>query len=135
MVRNEMTDDLDILPERFFGWWNDIIKREEDASVEEFSQYFSDNAEIITNEKLVCKGLEDITKHFMGVKTKTSSCAARLPMKNIFSKENKIFVHYLIDAAFESEKQVIAVMGYMLINSGKIETSCQLQYVQESKIS
>ena len=130
-----MKDDLNQFPETFFAWWNDIIKRDEEATTEEFGCYFNSDAEIITNEKLVCTGLVDITKHFMGVKAKTNFCKVQLPMKNIFSIENKIFVHYLIDAEFETEQQLIAVMGYMLIDSGKIQTSCQLQYVQNSSSS
>ena len=116
-------------PETFFSWWNGVIEKTAETTEEEFSRFFSDDARIITNEKLVCTGLSEITQHFMGVKEKTDYCRARIPMERIFHSEEKIFMHYLIDASFKSEKQVIAVMGYMLIEQNKIRLSQQLQHV------
>lgn len=126
-----MPDSLACFPETFFAWWNGIIQKDQETGEDEFSRFFTADAEIITNEKLVCKGPADIARHFMGVKEKTSACQVRLPMNKIFVKDDHIFVHYLIDASFEEDRQLIAVMGYMHIDHGKIKLSRQLQHVMD----
>ena len=52
-------------------------------------------------------------------------------MEKIFSSGNQVFLHYLIDVNFGEKQQLIAVMGYMLIDSGKIQISRQLQYMPD----
>lgn len=127
-------DNTDFAP-TFFAWWNRIMSLDDDIGVEEFSRFFTGDAQIVTNEKTVCSGIDAVARHFMAVKASAGYCRVRLPLQKCISSGNDIFVYYLIDAGVQTRRQVIAIMGYICLDEGKAQLCHQLQYATGSGLS
>lgn len=109
-----------------FQWFNQQVTENRDARIkltlEDVGRYFSENAVMITNGKIVCQGLEEHYQHFVEFQQKFKSMQTAMPFKVIESNNNKVWLHYTIDTVDNTgKKDAILVMGYMQLAQGKID--------------
>lgn len=92
----------------------------EKVSKAEVSQYFSKNARMVTNGKLVCNGIDEHVQHFIEFQEKFLSMRA-MPFKEIEAKNDKVWLQYSINIEhLDGHVENIQVMGYMRLKKGKI---------------
>lgn len=109
--------------QKTFAWFNQQIQKEvkvKKVSKAEVSQYFAEDARMVTNGKLVCKGIDEHTEHFVEFQEKFASMRST-PFKQIEAKGDKVWLQYSINIEHRDGRvEDIQIMGYMRLKEGKI---------------
>jgi hypothetical protein len=103
-----------------FAWWNEAIKNEDGFTREAFGRYFTDDARIIVNDVVLVQGLDPMAEHFRGIQQRTESVEIVLPFEEGFREGGKIFTYHLIRARENGVDRLSHVMGYAIVEDGKL---------------
>ncbi|MGH8168493.1 MAG: hypothetical protein ACREQ1_14730 [Woeseiaceae bacterium] len=113
-------DDTNNVLVDMFAWWNDAIKNEDGFTREAFGRYFTEDARIIVNDVMLVQGLEPMAEHFRGIQQRTESVEIVLPFEEGFREGDRIFTYHLIRARENGVDRLSHVMGYAIVEDGKL---------------
>ncbi len=113
-----------------FAWWNATIKVPGGFTEEGFARFFTEDAPIIVNNREVVRGVKNMVPHFQSIQENTESVEIVLPFEEGFHEGNKIFTYHLIRASENGTARLSHVMGYAVIEDGKIALVKFLSYVK-----
>jgi hypothetical protein len=111
-----------------FAWWNEAIQTEDGFTREAFGHYFTEDAEIIVNDVVLVHGLDAMAEHFRGIQQRTEFVEIVLPFEEGFREGDKIFTHHLIRARENGMDRLSHVMGYAIVEDGKLALVNFLSY-------
>lgn len=113
-----------------FAWWNGAIKREDGFTKEGFARYFTDDAAIVVNNRLRVRGVEAMVEHFRRIQARTDAVEIVLPFEEGFREGDKIFTYHLIRAREDGKESLSHVMGYAVVEGGKLALVNFLSYAE-----
>jgi hypothetical protein len=111
-----------------FAWWNGAIQTEGAFTREAFGRYFTEDAEIIVNDVVLVHGLDAMAEHFRGIQQRTDFVEIVLPFEEGFREGDKIFTYHLIRARENGMDRLSHVMGYAIVEEGKLALVNFLSY-------
>lgn len=105
-----------------YNWFNKIATEERiPFSKEDVAKYFSNGAKMITNNKLVCEGIQEHYDHFVELNKHFKSLQVNIDSIDWQKEGDRIYLHYLINAKdLNNQTSKIYVMGYMVVENEKI---------------
>jgi hypothetical protein len=124
------SDEADNVLVDMFAWWNATIKVPGGFTEEGFARFFAEDAAIIVNNREVVRGVRNMVPHFQSIQENTESVEIVLPFEEEFHEGNKIFTYHLIRASENGTDRLSHVMGYAVIEDGKIALVKFLSYTR-----
>ena len=121
-------DNTDNILIQMFDWWNGAIKDEHGFTEEAFRRYFTEDAAIIVNDSERVRGIKPMVEHFKRIQESTESVEIVLPFEEGFESGNRIFTYHLIRARENGVDSLSHVMGYAIVDNGKISLVNFLSY-------
>lgn len=105
-----------------FKWFNQISnEKRAPYSISDVAKHFSDDAKMITNNKLVCKGINEHYDHFVELNNHYQWLQADIDSIDLRKSDDRIYLHYTINAKdLNDQTSKIHVMGYMVVKNNKI---------------
>jgi hypothetical protein len=116
-----------------FAWWNETIKVPGGFTEEGFARIFTGDAAIIVNNRESVRGVRNMVPHFQRIQEDTEYVEIVLPFEEGFREGNKIFTYHLIKARDDGTDRLSHVMGYAVIEDGKIALVKFLSYAKPDK--
>ena len=113
-----------------FAWWNATIKVPGGFTEEGFARFFTEDAAIIVNNNESVRGIKNMVPHFQRIQEDTESVEIVLPFEEGFREGNRIFTYHLIKAREKGTDRLSHVMGYTVIEDGKIALVKFLSYAK-----
>ncbi len=113
-------DNSDNVLVQMFAWWNTVINTDEAFTEAGFARYFTKDAAIIINGKVSVQGTGAMVKHFNRIQANTDFVEIVLPFEEGFESGNRIFTYHLIHARENGVDSTSHLMGYAVIEDGKI---------------
>ncbi len=130
-------DNSDNVLVQMFTWWNSAIKDPNGFTEEAFRRYFTEDAAIVVNGKERVRGIKPLVKHFKNIQQKVESVEIVLPFEEGFESGNRIFTYHLERSRADGVDSLSHVMGYAVVENGKLAFVNFLSYeptpVSESK--
>ncbi len=84
------------------------------------ADYFNDDAVMVTNGKLACKGIDEHFTHFVEFQDKLKSMKTG-EFFNVSAKGDNVYLHYTLNVEkLNGDKDLIHVAGYMTLKNDKI---------------
>ena len=125
------TDNASVLV-RMFAWWNDAIKDPDGFTEEAFRLYYTEDAAIIINGNELVRGIKPMVEHFRSAQINTESVEIVLPFEQEFESAagDRIFTYHLIRFREEDADRLSHLMGYAVVEDGKIALLDFLRYNQ-----
>ncbi len=107
---------------RMFAWWNDAIKDPNGFTEEAFRRYYTEDAAIIINGNELVRGIKPMVEHFKRVQANTEFVEIVLPFEEEFESASgdRIFTHHLVRARADGTDRLSRLMGYAVVEAGKI---------------
>ena len=117
---------------RMFAWWNDAIKDPDGFTEEAFRLYYTEDAAIIINGNELVRGIKPMVEHFRSAQINTESVEIVLPFEQEFESAagDRIFTYHLIRFREEDADRLSHLMGYAVVEDGKIALLDFLRYNQ-----
>ena len=115
---------------RMFAWWNGAMKDPNGFTEEAFRRYYTEDAAIIINGSERVRGIKPMVEHFKRIQERTESVEIVLPFEEGFESGDRIFTYHLIHAREDGADRLSRVMGYAVIEDGKISLVDFLGYEQ-----
>ena len=105
-----------------YKWFNKIANEQRmPFSKEDVAKYFSNDAKMITNNKLVCEGVQQHYEHFVELNKHYKLMQIDIDSIDWQKAGDRIYLNYLIYAKDTNDQtSKIYVMGYMVVKNGKI---------------
>lgn len=105
-----------------FKWFNHISSENRPPfSKSDVAKHFSEDAKMITNNKLVCEGVKEHYDHFVELNNHYQSLQADVDSIDMRKAGDRIYLHYVINAKdLNNQKSKIHVMGYMVVKNERI---------------
>jgi len=111
-----------------FDWWNHAIRDPEGFTASAFRRYYTEDAAIVINGEERVRGIEAMVKHFRDIQQRVESVEIVLPFEEGFESGNRVFTYHLIRARENGMDRLSHVMGYAVIEDGKIALANFLSY-------
>lgn len=111
-----------------FAWWNEAIQTEGAFTEEAFGRYFTEDAQIVVNGTVSARGLRSMVEQFRRIQQETEYVEIVLPFEEGFRDGNRIFTHHLIRARENGADRLTHVMGYAVVEDGKLALVNLLHY-------
>lgn len=131
-LADERGTDANVL-ERMFVWWNGAYKEPDGFTGRAFRRYYTEDAAIFINGDERARGIEPMVEHFRRIQKNTESVEIVLPFEEGFASGDRIFTHHLIRARAEGADRLSQVMGYAVVEGGKISLINFLSHQQEGE--
>jgi|SoiMethySBSTD1v2_1073268.scaffolds.fasta_scaffold574766_2 hypothetical protein len=106
--------------QRLFDWYNDLVKRGGVVTRDDVKRYFTDDAVMIANDQVKCRGIEAHFKHFEELAQKMKSIEIQ-PFDMVVQEQDRAVAYYkinFVDAAGKSG--TVLDMAFWDIRDGKI---------------
>jgi hypothetical protein len=116
-----------------FAWWNEAIKLPGEFTEEGFARFFTEDAAIVVNDSEIVRGITNMVEHFRGIQENTDYVEIILPFEEGFREGNKIFTYHLIRASENGAERLSHIMGYAVIEDGKIALVNFLNYSEPAE--
>lgn len=129
-LAGELGTDANVL-ERMFAWWNGAYKDPDGFTEQAFRRYYTEDAAIVINGDERARGIKPMVEHFRRVQKNNESVEIVLPFEEGFASGDRIFTYHLIRARSEGADRLSRVMGYAVVEGGKISLINFLSYRQE----
>ena len=126
-------DDSNVL-ERMFVWWNAAMKTPDGLTEEAFREYYTEDAAIIINGNELMRGIKPMAEHFRGVQARSESVEIVLPFEEEFESPSgdRIFTHHLVRARADGIDRLSHLMGYAVVEDGRISLINFVRYNQSA---
>lgn len=111
-----------------FAWWNEAIQTPGAFTEEAFGRYFTEDAKIVVNGTASVVGLESMVQQFERIQQETEYVEIVLPFEEGFRDGNRIFTYHLIRARENGVDSLTHVMGYAVVEDGKLALVNLLHY-------
>ena len=121
-------DNSDNVLVRMFAWWNAAIKDPNGFTEEAFRRYYTEDAAIVINGKERVRGIKPLVEHFRKIQQRTEMVEIVLPFEEGFESGNRIFTYHRIRARADGIDSHSHVMGYAIVEDGKIALADFLSY-------
>ena len=105
---------------RMFSWWNEAYKTPGAYTEEAFGVYFTDDAELIIDGRLVTRGLGGWAKHFQAIQAAGGEAEIVVPFKEVFQVGEKIYTYHLIRASRDGTAMRMLAAGHAILRDGRI---------------
>ena len=105
---------------KMFSWWNEAYRTPGAYTEEAFGIYFTDDAELIIDGRLVTRGLGGWAQHFQAIQAGGGEVEIVVPFKEVFRVENKVYTYHLIRANRAGVAMRMLAAGHAIIRDGKI---------------
>ncbi len=114
--------------EQMFAWWNGAIRDPDGFTEEAFRRYYTEDAAIVINGAERVSGIKNLVEHFKKIQSRVETVEIVLPFEEGFESGNRIFTYHKIRSRAEGEDSLSHVMGYAIIEDGKIALVDFLSY-------
>ncbi|TQV82626.1 hypothetical protein FKG94_07815 [Exilibacterium tricleocarpae] len=121
-------DDPDNALVRMFSWWNGAIQEPNGFTEAAFRRHFTEQAAIIINGKERVRGIKPMVEHFKRIQASVEAVKIVLPFEEGFASGNRIFTYHLIRSRNNGVSSVSHVMGYAVVEQGRIALVDFLSY-------
>ena len=117
---------------RMFAWWNEATKDPDGFTEPGFRQYYTENTAIIINGRELMRGIKPMVEHFRGVQANNEYVEIVLPFEEEFESANgdRIFTHHLIRGRTDDTDRRSRLMGYAVVEDGRISLVNFVRYDQ-----
>ncbi len=123
--------------EDMFVWWNGAFKQPGAFTPEAFGQHFTKDAVMRINGRVTARGLDELAVRFQFIQGQREVVEMLVPFEEKFISEdgNKVFTHHFVRSRGEgdTEDTVVQVMGYAVIENGKIAVVDFLHFAVEHR--
>lgn len=105
-----------------FQWFNKISKAPHPHfTQQEVGLYFTEDADMITNNKHICHGVLEHYEHFLALNAHYQSLQVDMSGLKAQVVGDRVYLDYALHGIkHQGQKEIIYVMGYMVIQDGKI---------------
>jgi len=105
-----------------FKWFNEISsKKRQGFSQEDVAKHFANDAKMLTNDKLVCTGINAHYDHFIELNRHYAFLRANVENMDIHQSGDRYYLHYTIEGESTQAKPVkMHIMGYMVVHDHRI---------------
>lgn len=131
-LADERGMDANVL-ERMFTWWNGAYKDPGGFTEQAFRRYYTEDAAIFINGDERARGIKPMVEHFRRIQQNTESVEIVLPFEEGFASGDRIFTYHLIRARAEGADRLSRVMGYAVVEGGKISLINFLNHQQKGE--
>lgn len=131
-LAGETGTDANVL-ERMFAWWNGAYKDPGGFTEQAFRRYYTEDAAIFINGGERARGIKPMVEHFRRIQQNTESVEIVLPFEEGFASGDRIFTYHLIRARAEGADRLSRVMGYAVVEGGKISLINFLSHQQKGE--
>lgn len=115
---------------QMFVWWNGAISDPQGFTEEAFRRYYTEDAAIVINGKEVVRGIAPLVEHFKRIQQRVESVEIVLPFEEGLQAGNRIFTYHKIRSRAEGRDGLSHVMGYAVVEDGKIALADFLSYAE-----
>src|SRR6185437_3739439 len=105
---------------RMFTWWNQAFKTPGAYTEEAFAQYFTDDADLIIDGRLITRGVPGWAKHFQAIQKEVDEVEIVVPFKEVFQHGDKVYTYHLTRARRDGAAMRMLSAGHAVIRDGKI---------------
>jgi ketosteroid isomerase-like protein len=117
---------------QMFTWWNGAFKTKNSFTEENFARYFTKDAVIFINGQESVRGTGPIAEQFTNIQARKESVEIVLPFEESFESGNRIFTYHLKHARENGVDKTSHVMGYAVIEDGKIALANNVSLATQS---
>ncbi len=121
-------DENDNVLVHMFAWWNAAIKDSDGFTEQAFRRYYTEDATIVINGAERVSGIKNLVEHFRKIQQRVESVEIVLPFEEGFQSGNRIFTYHKIRSRADGQDSLSHVMGYAVIENGKIALVDFLSY-------
>ena len=111
-----------------FAWWNGAIQDPNGFTEAAFRRHFTEQAAIVINGQERVRGIKPLVAHFKRIQASVESVEIVLPFEEGFESGNRIFTYHLIRARQDGVDSLSHVMGYAIVEDGRIALVDFLSY-------
>ena len=118
-----------------YEWANRILNaNRQPFRRSDMEKYFAQDAEMITNNQLKCRGLEAHVKHFEELQKKTRSLVFH-PFEIVAAQGDRVGVYFKIDAEFsDGRKAKIFISGFFRLREMKIVNFTEIAHFEGDQL-
>jgi len=117
-----------------FAWFNQhsTPRSKLVLSKKMIAEYFNEDAVMVTNGKVACKGIEEHFTHFVEFQDKLKSMKTG-EFFNVSAKGDKVYLHYTLHVEkLTGDKDLVHVAGYMTLKNNKISAFNEVIHHEKS---
>ena len=118
---------------RMFTWWNAAIQDPNGFTEAGFRQHFTEDAAIMINGKERVRGIKPLVAHFKRIQASVEFVEIVLPFEEGFESGDRIFTYHLIRSREKGVSSLSHVMGYAIVEQGKLSLVDFLSYDEPNK--
>jgi len=121
-------DENDNVLVQMFAWWNGAIKDPGGFTEKAFRRYYTEDATIVINGAERVSGIKNLVEHFKKIQKRVETVEIVLPFEEGFESGDRIFTYHKLRSRADGEDSLSHVMGYAVIENGKIALVDFLNY-------
>jgi hypothetical protein len=116
---------------RSYAWANQVMGTKRDPIVlADIETFFAAEAEMVTNDKMKCKGLQAHLKHFQEIQSKTRNVVFD-PFEITVADEDRVGVYFKIHVEYcDGRKTRIFVAGFFRLSNEKIVNFTEIAHFE-----
>lgn len=109
--------------ESMFIWWNGAMSAPGALTPEGFRQFFTEDAEIIVNDRVVAKGIPGFIAHFEKIRARDSKVQKGIPFRETFQKGDVVYGYQLtLTLSAKGELSCALTAGHAKLKNGRIQS-------------
>jgi ketosteroid isomerase-like protein len=119
MVEKRIGGSIEIV-QRLFDWYNDLVKRSGSVTRDDVKRFFTDDAVMLTNDTVKCRGVEAHFKHFEELARKMKAIEIQ-PFAIVVQEADRAAAYYRINFKdVEGKSGTVLDMAFWEFRDGKI---------------
>ena len=105
---------------RLFDWYNDLVKKSGSVTRDDVRRFFTDDAVMLTNDAVKCRGVEAHFKHFEDLARKMKAIEIQ-PFEIVVQEADRAAAYYRINFKdAEGKSGTVLDMAFWEFRDGKI---------------
>jgi ketosteroid isomerase-like protein len=106
--------------QRLFDWYNDLVKKSGSVTRDDVRRFFADDAVMLTNDSVKCRGVEAHFKHFEELARKMKAIEIQ-PFEIVVQEADRAAAYYRINFKdAEGKSGTVLNMAFWEFRGGKI---------------
>ncbi|PEQ13996.1 hypothetical protein B2G71_04395 [Novosphingobium sp. PC22D] len=105
---------------RMFVWWDEAFKTPGAYTRDNFARFFTEDATLILEGKLVIDGIDEWVSHFQAIQSRGGEVEIVVPFKEVFEADGKIYTYHVIRSRREGKAACSLAAGHATLRDGKI---------------
>ncbi|MBS0289351.1 MAG: hypothetical protein JSS07_04860 [Proteobacteria bacterium] len=117
----EVSSDIKVVLDTY-RWFNQIASEKRESFTQEaVAKHFSQDAKMITNDKLVCTGIKEHYDHFIELNDHYAFLHVDVDKIDARQCGDRVYLHYTLEGKNAKNEPVkILVMGYMIVKNNRV---------------